>query len=351
MTNANTEQPTTGTDDPLDFLDPAIEATTAMQESEAPQAKKNHMTNADKALAAQANIYHTPEQEGEVIIMVDPDLIDRNPYQNRRFFNKRKITSLAESIKKNGQLQPCLVRKVGSRYQLALGERRLRACKEAEIQLAVTVGDISNEQMFSYVVAENEDRDDTSLIEKYLGIQVLLAEGKTRDEAIAEFKLSTSTYTRLLKLNLLPIEMLDSLANSLLAEVLNSIRISEIGGLFRDFPDAHDILCDMLKQEIEDFSLQEFDTDTRQDDETNKAAAAFVVKAKKLLKPKLSGPAYKPELFDYMYAQKPIGEGRLTQKSFSLNISKENLPNDVFNSFVAHVNEFFAKLSANAADS
>ena len=56
MTNANTEQPTTGTDDPLDFLDPAIEATTAMQESEAPQAKKSHTTKPDKAVAALANI-------------------------------------------------------------------------------------------------------------------------------------------------------------------------------------------------------------------------------------------------------------------------------------------------------
>lgn len=350
MTNHNAGQVKTGTEDPLDFLDSAIAATSAMQETEAPTPKKSHMTNADKALAAQANIYHTPQQEGEIIIMVDPDLVDRNPYQNRRFFNKRKITSLAQSIKENGQLQPCLVRKVGSRYQLALGERRLRACKEAGLQLAVSVDDISNEQMLSYVVAENEERDDTSLIEKYLGIQELLAEGKSRDEAIAVFKVSPSTYTRLLKLNLLPIEMLDTLADSLFAEALNSVRISEIGGLFRDFPDSHDILCDMLKKEIEDFNFQEFDTDTRQADETNKAAAAFVVKAKKLLKPKLSSSTYKPEVFDYSYAQKTIGEGKLTQKSFSLNINKENLPNDVFNSFVAHVNEFFSRLSADPAE-
>ena len=56
-----------------------------------------------------------------------PDLIDANPFQPRRQFNPSELESLAESLKEHKQLQPILVRRVGERYQLISGERRLRA--------------------------------------------------------------------------------------------------------------------------------------------------------------------------------------------------------------------------------
>src|SRR5687768_2797056 len=55
------------------------------------------------------------------------DQIDPNPFQPRRDFNPEEIASLAESLKRHEQLQPVLVRRVGERYQLISGERRLRA--------------------------------------------------------------------------------------------------------------------------------------------------------------------------------------------------------------------------------
>ena len=55
---------------------------------------------------------------------VDIDLISPNPNQPRTNFNKEELEELAESIKKNGLLQPILVRKVGDKYEIIAGERR-----------------------------------------------------------------------------------------------------------------------------------------------------------------------------------------------------------------------------------
>ena len=60
--------------------------------------------------------------------------IDNNPFQPRRKFNEEEIASLAESIREHEQLQPILVRRVGERFQLISGERRLRATIHAGLE-------------------------------------------------------------------------------------------------------------------------------------------------------------------------------------------------------------------------
>src|SRR5688572_12709252 len=57
--------------------------------------------------------------------------IDNNPYQPRRDFDEAEIAQLAESIETHGLLQPIVVRRLGERYQLISGERRLRAAIKA----------------------------------------------------------------------------------------------------------------------------------------------------------------------------------------------------------------------------
>ena len=58
---------------------------------------------------------------------VDVHAIDRNPFQPRRDFDEQEIAALAESLREHGLIQPIVVRRVGERYQLIAGERRLRA--------------------------------------------------------------------------------------------------------------------------------------------------------------------------------------------------------------------------------
>src|SRR5262249_45885796 len=57
--------------------------------------------------------------------------IDQNPHQARKSFDEDEIASMADSIRSNGVLQPLVVRRLGHRYQLIAGERRLRAARIA----------------------------------------------------------------------------------------------------------------------------------------------------------------------------------------------------------------------------
>ena len=63
------------------------------------------------------------------------DQIHPSPFQARKSFDEQELTALAQSIRENGLLQPVTVRKVAEGYELVAGERRLRACKLARMQL------------------------------------------------------------------------------------------------------------------------------------------------------------------------------------------------------------------------
>ncbi|GAJ16834.1 unnamed protein product, partial [marine sediment metagenome] len=55
---------------------------------------------------------------------INLDLIDPNPKQARKYFDRQKLEGLAESLKERGLLNPILVRPLEGRYQLVHGERR-----------------------------------------------------------------------------------------------------------------------------------------------------------------------------------------------------------------------------------
>ena len=63
---------------------------------------------------------------------IDINLIDPNPWQPRKSFDEQALQELADSIKEHGILQPLVViPTIEGRYQLIVGERRLRASKLA----------------------------------------------------------------------------------------------------------------------------------------------------------------------------------------------------------------------------
>ena len=66
--------------------------------------------------------------------------IKANQYQPRTSFDEKKLKELSESIKKHGVIQPVLVRKEGTSYELIAGERRLRASKLAGLKKIPAVG-------------------------------------------------------------------------------------------------------------------------------------------------------------------------------------------------------------------
>ncbi|WP_321917288.1 MULTISPECIES: ParB/RepB/Spo0J family partition protein [Paraburkholderia] len=84
-----------------------------------------------------------------------------NPWQPRRIFSEEKLTELAESIRESGLLQPIVVRRAESGYQIIAGERRWRAHKLLNMETIKTVVvECSDQDMSVLALVENISRDD-----------------------------------------------------------------------------------------------------------------------------------------------------------------------------------------------
>jgi len=112
--------------------------------------------------------------ETERVIDLDPDSIDPNPNQPRKNFGEKELLELADSIGENGVLQPIVVRRSGKRYQLVVGERRLRASKMAgRNKIPAIVRDIGDSDSLKYALLENLQREDLNPVEEAMGYRAL----------------------------------------------------------------------------------------------------------------------------------------------------------------------------------
>ena len=93
----------------------------------------------------------------------------RNPRQD---FTKESLEELADSLKKHGQLQPIVVRRKGNKYELVIGERRVRAAVYADIpRLRAEIVDLSDAEADARRLIENIHRRDLSVWEKVDGLE------------------------------------------------------------------------------------------------------------------------------------------------------------------------------------
>jgi ParB family chromosome partitioning protein len=100
-------------------------------------------------------------------LQVDIDLIDPSPYQPRTRFAEAGLEELAQSIRASGIIQPLVVRKIGSRYQLIAGERRWRASQRAQLlRVPVVTREVGDEQALELTLVENIQREDLNPIEQ-----------------------------------------------------------------------------------------------------------------------------------------------------------------------------------------
>ena len=139
--------------------------------------------------------------------------IDDNPFQPRRDFSEPEIASLAESLKEHDMLQPILVRKVGERFQLISGERRLRAAIQAGWKtVPARLREADDRLVAELAIVENLQRKDLNPIEKALSFQRYLDQHHCpQDELARRLKLDRSTIANLLRLLELPELVRDAL--------------------------------------------------------------------------------------------------------------------------------------------
>lgn len=95
------------------------------------------------------------------------DLIDPNPHQPRRVFRAEELEELANSIRVHGVLQPLIVRQTGERFELIVGERRLRASRIADrSSVPVIVQNWDDRTVMEVALVENLQRQDLNPIEE-----------------------------------------------------------------------------------------------------------------------------------------------------------------------------------------
>ncbi len=96
--------------------------------------------------------------------------LTRNPYQPRQLFDEKKLDELANSIKKNGVIQPIAVRPDKSnkgKYQIVAGERRWLAAQKSGLhEIPIIILDLNDNESLEVAIVENIQRDDLNAIEE-----------------------------------------------------------------------------------------------------------------------------------------------------------------------------------------
>lgn len=138
-----------------------------------------------------------------------------NVNQPRKTFNEEKIEELAASIKEHGIIQPIVVRKHKSGYEIVAGERRWRAAMKAELStVPCLVREFNDEQNMLIAIIENMQREDLNPIEEAEGLrQMTETFGMTQEQVSRSVGKSRPYITNSMRLLKLPEYIRESIAD------------------------------------------------------------------------------------------------------------------------------------------
>ncbi|HWR23302.1 MAG TPA: nucleoid occlusion protein [Feifaniaceae bacterium] len=139
----------------------------------------------DAGRTGQAVSVALPGAEGKKLMRLPVEEIRPNPNQPRKTFDDEALTELADSIKQVGLIQPLVVRKTVTGYELVAGERRLRACKLLGMkEVPCIVEDAMVEQESAMVaLIENLQRENLHYLEEAeCYAQLIASYGLTQEE-------------------------------------------------------------------------------------------------------------------------------------------------------------------------
>ncbi|MGY1826745.1 ParB/RepB/Spo0J family partition protein [Blastococcus sp. SYSU DS0541] len=141
---------------------------------------------------------------------VSVDDVVPNPKQPRQVFDDEALEELTHSVKEFGLLQPIVVRESeGGRYELIMGERRLRAARAAGLgTVPAIVRDTTDDAMLRDALLENIHRVQLNPLEEAAAYQQLLEEfGATHEELAQRIGRSRSQVTNTIRLMKLPVKV------------------------------------------------------------------------------------------------------------------------------------------------
>ena len=177
--------------------------------------KKKGLGRGLSALFGDEKLKDKPQATNKSNTVAISDL-SRNPYQPRQFFDESKLEELAQSIKKNGIIQPIAVRSKKNeptKYEIIAGERRWLAAQRAGLhEIPVNVLDLTDVESLEVAIVENIQRDDLNPIEEAKGYRRLSDEFKYDHESISKLmSKSRSHISNTLRLLTLPVDVISML--------------------------------------------------------------------------------------------------------------------------------------------
>ena len=150
---------------------------------------------------------------------VDIDLLRPNKFQPRTQMDDSRIDELSRSIRSHGVIQPIVVRKADTGYEIVAGERRWRASQRAGLlKVPIVVRDIPDDRLLAAALIENIQRENLNPIEEAHAYRRLADEfGMTQEqiaESVGKDRSSIANYVRLLRL---PAEIRDHVGSGALS--------------------------------------------------------------------------------------------------------------------------------------
>ncbi len=157
----------------------------------------------------------TRESVPTTVVDISVDEIVSNPYQPRTVFDQNAIAELAKTIHTHGVIQPIVVRRKASGYELIAGERRWRAVKSLGwTTIPAIIREMNDAQTASAALIENLQREGLTPIEEAVAYQQLLElHGLTQESLAQRLGKGQSTIANKLRLLHLP----DAVQQALLA--------------------------------------------------------------------------------------------------------------------------------------
>jgi ParB family chromosome partitioning protein len=156
---------------------------------------------------------------GARLAQLDLGQITPNPQQPRTVFEADAFAELVHSIREFGVLQPIVVRPLGAGYELIMGERRLRASKEAGLtSIPAVVRETADENMLRDALLENIHRANLNPLEEASAYKQMLEDfGTTQDQLADKLGRSRPQITNTLRLLKLPMDVQDKVAAGVLS--------------------------------------------------------------------------------------------------------------------------------------
>ncbi len=158
--------------------------------------------------------------EHERVAKVSPNEIIANPKQPRKNFTESSLEELTESIREHGIIQPLIVTRTATGYELIAGERRLRAAKKVGLtEVPVIIRRADEQKKLEWAIIENIQRSNLNPVELAHSYKQLADEFNLGQEALAKrLGKPRSTVANTLRITSLPEEIQTAIAEGVISE-------------------------------------------------------------------------------------------------------------------------------------